>query len=398
MKDRGFEAGVRWNRVLAAISLAVFLALAACSTKPAAAPPPAEIVTGIRLETIRLQTVPIEIEAPGTVASFRTAQISARTMGTVQQVTVREGDTVKSGHLLIQLDEREMTSRQSSARAALDEAAAAREEAVRSLAAAQAQAEIAEKTLERYRALREKNAVAPQEFDEVEAKQRFAAASVEAALARQRQAAAAYQRAEAEGHVAETMSSYSRIVAPFDGLVLRRNVEPGAMAMPGELLLVIEDSSRYRLEANVPSADAAAIIRGSKARVRLDALPGREFEGTVAEIEPAADPQSQTARVRLDLPRAPGVRSGLFGRAWFARGERTAITVPRTAILQRGQLRGVYVASPDGLLRWRIVTVAERGGERNGERLEVLSGLGETERIVLDPGSRELDGKRVDEP
>lgn len=377
-----------------AISFAAVLALTACSTKPAAAPPAAEIITGLRLETVRLYTLADEIEAPGTVASFRTAQISARAMGTVQQMTVREGDTVKSGQLLVQLDEREVTSRQSSARAALDEAAAAREETARSLVAAQAQAEIAQKTLERYRALREKNAVAPQEFDEVEAKQHSAAASVEATMARQRQAAAAYQRAEAEGRVAETMSSYARIRAPFDGLVVRRNVEPGTMAMPGEALLIVEDSSRYRLEANVPSADAANITRGRKARVRLDALPGREFTGTVAEIEPAADPQSQTARVRLDLPRASGVRSGLFGRAWFARGDRKAITVPRTALLERGQLRGLYVAGTDGLLRWRIVTVAQ--GE--GERIEVLSGVGESERIVLDPSSRELDGKRVGAP
>lgn len=372
--------------------LLLSVASVACGAKPAAAPQASERVSGLRLAVVHRENVSREIEAPGTVASVRTAQIGARTMGTVQQVLVREGDYVKQGQLLAQLDEREMASRQSSARLAIEEAAAAREEAERAVTAAQAQADVAQKTLERFRALREKNAVAPQEFDEVEAKQRATAASVEAARARQRQAQAAWQRAQSESSVAETVASYARIVAPFDGVVLRRTVEPGSTAMPGQPLLLLEDASKYRLEVMVSASEAAGIVRGSKARVRLDAFPEQEYQGTVAELEAGADPASQTERVRLDLPRSPAMRSGLFGRAWFHRGERQAIMLPRTAIIERGQLRGVYVADPAEMLRWRVITL----GAGMGDRVEVLSGLGEGERIVLEPGAQELDGKRAE--
>ncbi len=139
----------------------ILAALMGCGGQPGAAPPAPERVSGLRIKAVRRENVASEIEAPGTVTSVRTAPISARTMGTVQQVLVREGENVKAGQLLVQLDEREMTLRQSSARAAVEEAAAAGEEAARTLASAQAQAEIAQKTLDRFRMLREKNAVAP---------------------------------------------------------------------------------------------------------------------------------------------------------------------------------------------------------------------------------------------
>jgi RND family efflux transporter MFP subunit len=379
---------LRW---LAIAAVALALALAACggaTPQPARAP---QTVAGVQVVAVHAQTVPDEVPAPGSVKSAVTAEIAARTMGTVQAVLVREGDTVRRGQLLVQIDDRELAARSSAAQSAVREAAAAGEEAARALAAAQAQADVAKKTYDRFTFLREQKSVSPQEFDEVEARYHAAAAGLEQARARQRQAEAMGERAQSEARAAGAVAAYTRVTSPLDGVVLRRHAEPGAMALPGVPLLVLEETSRYRLEVTVDAAAGAGLRRGSQARVELDALPGRSFAGTVAELEAGADAGSQTIAVKVELPRDPAIRSGLFGRAWFARGQRSALLVPRAHLLERGQLAGVYVVDQQGIARLRMVT----RGRAFGEVVEILSGLSDGERIVANPAGRELAGKQV---
>jgi RND family efflux transporter MFP subunit len=358
----------------------------------------AESVSGLRIEKVQLQTVPDEVEAPGTLRSATTAPLAARVMGTVVDVAVREGDMVKRGQLLVALDERELVAHRNAARAALDEAKAGREEVARGLAMAQAQADVASKTYERFQFLKQQKSVSPQEFDEVEAKFRSAQAGLAAAKARQEQVEATNVRAESEVRAAETMAGYSRIVAPFDGVVVRRSVDPGVMAAPGIPLVEVEDTSRYQMDATLAASVAAArgLKRGTRARVQLDALPGREFEGTITELEAGADPASQTVQARVTLGRDPALRSGFFGRVLFCCGERQALVVPRTAVVERGQLRGVYVVGADGNIQLRLVTLGRSFSGEAGERVEVLSGLDTGETIVLVPGTQNLDGKKLE--
>jgi RND family efflux transporter MFP subunit len=370
----------------------LLLVLSACGGTPAAQAPAPQTVSGLRLDTMRLATIPNQVAAPGTVASIRTAQIAARVMGTVEQVAVHEGDRVRQGQLLIALDDREFAARDSAAQAGIREAAAARQEAQKAAAAAQAQADVAQKTYKRYVYLRGQKSVSPQEFDEVEAKQQAAQAMLAQAQARVQQSAAGYQQARQEMRAASIESNYTRIVAPFDGVVLDRLVDPGTMATPGAPLLVLEETSQYRLVATVDAENAGGLRRGMRTRVTLDAFPGKSFAGTVAEIEPGADPSSHTVQVKIDLPRDPELRSGLFGRAWFPQGERQAIVVPDSAILDRGQLRAVYVVDGAEIVRFRLVTL----GAAAGSGREVLSGLGAGDRVVVNPGAADLDGKKME--
>jgi RND family efflux transporter MFP subunit len=372
------------------------MTLAGCGGKETAKGPAAETLRGERVETVKLERFTDEIEASGTVASAATAPVAARVMGTVTSVLVKEGDVVKAGQMLFTLDERELSERRNAARAAAEEAAHTKEEVARAVAAAQAQAEVMQKTYDRYAMLRDKKSISPQEFDEVTAKHRAAQEGLAAAKAKQQQVAAMAERAESEARAAETVSGYARVVAPFSGVVVRRMVEPGAMAAPGVPLVVVEETSRYRLEVTLDAADAASAKRGSKARVELDTLPGKTFAGTVTEVEGGADPASHTVRARIDLPHDAAMRSGLFGRAWLPRSlgtrERTAITLPQSAILHRGQLHGVYVLDPDRIARLRMVTL----GRALGDRVEILSGIGEGDRVLVNPANRELDGKKVE--
>jgi RND family efflux transporter MFP subunit len=350
------------------------------------------------MESARLQSVPDEIEAPGFVIAEATAQVASRTTGTVMRVAVREGDLVRRGQLLAQLDDREFIARKSAAEAALQEAAAGVAGATRAVALAQAQADIAKKTYDRYVYLRNQKSVSPQEFDEVEAKQRAAQAGLDQAKAQVRQAEAAHARADAEARAAQEVASYARIVAPFDGRVVRRTVEPGSLITPGMPLFAVEDTARYQIEVTLPSyavmpaaGGASPVRRGSPARVEFDAIPGRSFSGKVVEMEAGADPLSHSVQVRVGLPPDPALQSGLFGRAWFRRGERRAILVSKSAVVERGQLRGVYVADIRGVATWRVVTL----GKKTADQVEVLSGLSDGEQVVANPGTQELEGKKV---
>jgi len=382
------SVGARYALIIAAA--AWLLALSGCSSEKQSAEQAAP-VRDVKVETLRVETVPDEVEAPGTVESIASAQLAARTMGTVTQIFVREGDAVKRGQELMRLDDRELSARSQAAQSAYQEATAATEEASRGLAAAQAQADVARKTYERYVYLKQQNAVSPQEFDEVEARQRAAEANLAATKARQQQVGAMKARAASEAQAAGTVAGYARVAAPFDGVVVRRQVEPGSMVMPGTPLIVVEDHSKYRMEVTLDAARAAGIVRGASARVRLDSMPGRDLSGKVVEIEAGAESASQTLRIKIDLPGDAALRSGLFGRAWFPRGERKALALPRTAIIERGQLRGVYALDKDRIARLRLVTL----GAEAGDHVEILSGLSEGDTVLLDPAGRELDGRKV---
>ena len=380
---------VRQSTVAAAMGIA--LLAAGCGREKEVPKERVETVSGIRTEAVQTHNVPDEIEAPGTVIAVATAQVAARTMGTVLQVAVREGDRVGHGQLLARLDSRELAAQESSARAAEEVSNAGVAQATKTVASAQAQADVLKKTYDRYVYLKEQRSVSPQEFDEVAAKYQAGEASLEQAQAALEQAQAERTRAKSEVQAAESVTSYARIVAPFDGRVLERRVEPGSLVSPGVSLFVLEDTSRYQLEVTLPASAVDAVGKGSAARVQLDDLPGTVIASTVAEMEAGADPASHTVKARLDLSKHSAMESGMFGRAFFVTGERRAMLVAGDALVSRGQLRGIYVVDANGMAHWRVLTI----GKRLVTQVEVLSGLAEGESVVSNPGTLELDGKRI---
>ncbi len=221
-------------------------------------------------------------------------------------------------------------------RAALDRATAADLAAQQDISASDSDLSLAEATFNRYQTLYERKSVSAQEFDEIKARYQAAQARREMARAGQGQAKAALQQAR-------TALSYAQIVAPFDGLVTERKTDVGTLASPGMPIFTVEDLRHYRLEATVNETDLRYVREGEQASVLIDALGDGALKGKVVEIVPAADPASRSFLVKIELPSDPALRSGLFGRAQFTRGERTALLVPRTAIVERGQLQGIYV-------------------------------------------------------
>jgi multidrug efflux pump subunit AcrA (membrane-fusion protein) len=343
----------------------------------------------VSLETIHLHNWPSEYDAVGTVRSATSSVLGAQIGGTVREIRVKPGDRVRRGEVLALLDDRSPRAQLASADAGVAASKAGLTEVENALEAAAAQRKLAEATYHRYRELLAKNSVTRQEFDGAEAAYKSAVANEAAAAARKQQMQAQGEQAQSQRESAQTMFSYTQIVSTSDGLVTAKFVDPGTLVMPGTPILTVEDTGRYRLEAGVPEDMLASIHLGQQAQVTTG---GRQFPGSVVEIVPAADPGSRTFIVKVALPTACNARSGEYGTAAFRTGELKALAVPRTALVERGQLEGVYVIGSDDLVEYRLV----KTGRTLGDRLEILSGLSDGERLATSQLYRLSEGVKVE--
>lgn len=391
--------------------LAIPMALAAatqfgCGRTPPTEPAPrASSAVAAPMERVGKKQVPIFYEAVGTVRSKTTTDLASRIVGHVVAVNIKEGDRVKRSQVLAEIDDRDMVAQRRKAEAGLKEAEGALaelEQATRAAestrVAAEANSNLAAAKYRRYQALLERHSVSQQEFEEVEARYKAAVAETRRAdeirrstMAKKEQVTAKIEQAKADVTHAELYLSYTKILSPLDGLVTMKNIDAGGLATPGAVLLRVEDGKEYRLEATVEESRVNQIHIGDRATVRLDASAGGDLPASVVEIVPAADPASRSFTVKLDLPARSFLRTGMYGKAQFPLGQREAVTLPYAAILERGQLTGVYVVGKDDVARFRLI----KTGAQFGERLEILSGLHEGETVVVGGIEQVRDGTRI---
>ena len=383
------------------------LALAACGKEPAQ-PTKASgptVVRDVSVGVVTTADVEEAAEVTGTVKSRVATTLSSKIVGKILAIHAREGSEVQPGQLLVELDDSDIAAQAHRAEAGVREAESAIPEVDRAIAAAhaagaaaEAQRDLAASTLTRYKQLLERKSVAPQEYDQVMARHKAAVADVERAAAesealqaKRQQVQARIESAQAELASIRVMQGYAKITAPISGVVTVKQAEVGSLAAPGVSLLTIEDNRRYWLEISVPDLQAAVVRPGQPLRIEVEAS-GLATTAMVSEIVPSADPATRTTQVRLDLPASPRLRSGLFGRAWVPTGRRQAIRVAREAIVERGQLQGVYVIGQDNIARFRLV----RTGAVHQGAIEVLSGLTSGELVVATATERISDGVRIE--
>ncbi len=371
------------NRRNLALTLPIILCLVAsgglsgCSGErhtQAAAP---ETVSNVSVIVAQTTTTPDWLEAVGTVRAAQTSQVASQMMGNIVEIRAHEGDRVQSGQVLAVLNDAQP-------RSGTDQATAALNVAEKEVSAADSDFALAEATLKRYQQLYEKKSVSPQEFDEIKGRYQSAEARRDMARAGQAQANAGLMQAR-------TSLGYTRIHAPFAGVVTEKKAGAGTLASPGMPMFTIEDTRSYRLEVAVDESDLRLVHVGQVSPVTIDALGNVPLSGKVVQIVPAADPASRSFLVKVELPADARLRSGLFGRARFPRGERPTMLVPRTSLVERGQLQGVYVLDANQIAGLRYVTL----GKSAGEQIEVLSGLQNGEKLVGVAGDRDLSGKRI---
>lgn len=369
------------NYVLFATTLlTVALSAAGCSKKHEAVKAenaPVAVVKGVSLETVKIVAVPELLDVVGSVRARTSAVVSTRIPGSINVLRVREGDRVRKGQLLVQLDAQENQATAAVATAAIDEARRGVDEAM-------SRKKLADTTFDRYQNLFKEQAVTRQEFDVKQTEKDVAAQGVARAESRLKQA-------KGGAKAATTMSDYTRITAPISGVIVSKQADLGATVFPGQPLMTIEDDGSYQLELALPESVATKVKPGSPLQVTLDAV-GSSFAARIAEIVPTADPASRTFVAKIALNQK-GLKSGMFGRGAINLGTTVnGITVPKKAVIERGALTIVWALDKDNIARMRIVKV----GRETGERVEILSGLSEGDRLVVTGVEKVTEGARVE--
>ena len=285
----------------------------------------------------------------GSVQAEVRSAISAKILANILEVTKRAGDPVKEGEVLVVLDEGGL-------RARLNQAS-------ESLRAAEARRDQTRVEYERVVKMAEQKVATAFELEQWRAQHVAAVAEV----ARAQQAVS-----EAQTALADTI-----LRSPITGIVIDRQAEPGDQASPGRPLLTVYDPRRLRLEASVREAFVGRLKVGARVPIFIDAL-GEQRQGTVQEIVPAADPQSRSFLVKVGIDNPSGLLPGMFGRVRLPLPPRQRLEVPLAAVERVGQI-SLVTALEDGRPRRRAV----RLGTVDGDRVEVLAGLREGEKVLL---------------
>ncbi|MDK9709049.1 MAG: efflux RND transporter periplasmic adaptor subunit [Desulforhopalus sp.] len=312
-----------------------------------------EKMTG-KLETVTVSVAKVtkqiagnQAEVVGTIQAVDRAEMSAKITGNIITLPVDLGSRVKRGDLLVELSAGEIFAQAQQARAQLEQA---------------------KRNLAREENLLKKNASSLETVKTHEDSLRIAEAAYKTAL---------------------TMLEFTKITAPFNGIVTRKLVGVGDLATPGKPLLHIEEETNLQVLTDIPEAMILKISKGDKLQVFVPSVK-LGFEGTVAEVSPIADPSSRTSPIKLRIPNNPQLRSGQFARVTLALSQAETLSVPIGAVVPFGQMERVFVIE-EGKAKLRLI----RSGAQGNNHVEVLSGLIEGEVVAISGNGSLHDGQPV---
>ena len=302
---------------------------------------------------------------PGTLLGAVQAPIAARASGYLKRWTHDIGSRVQAGELLAEIDTPEIDQQLQQAQAARDQAAAS--------------LDLAHSTVERWEALRRKDVVSQQELEE----RRSAVLQMRASLA----------AADANVQRLRQLEGFKRVVAPFSGVITRRNVDVGDLidgsAKP---LFLLAQTDPLRVYVNVPQSSAQLVKAGQQVTVTQAELRGQKFPGKVAHTASAIDPATRTMQVEVQLANANGaLLPGAYVQVLLPLAQGSALGVPTNALLFRAEGTRVAVVDGNGRIALKPVTL----GRNFGDSVEVLDGLGANDRMVLNPSDSLAEGDRV---
>jgi RND family efflux transporter MFP subunit len=198
-------------------------------------------------------------------------------------------------------------------------------------------------------------------------------------------------RAAANLSEAQIYRGFYRVTSPIRGRVIEKRTEVGSMAVPGVPLLMVESAADFQAEIAVDESLSGRFKVGTPVPVSIEAL-GRPMTGRITEILPAVDPLSRSFLIKVSLS-GPGLRTGLSVKVKIPRGTKEVLLAPRTAVVDKGQLTGIYAVDTQGVVSYRLV----RTGREYNSLLEILSGLKPGDRIIVGGMEKAVDGGVVEQ-
>lgn len=341
------------NPLRNSLSLIALALLAGCSDHRAPEATAADLPPArVRVATVRIEDTPMFVEVTGTVRPAQHAQIAAKVMGAIEEMPFALGQRVKAGDLLVKISAGEISARVLQAKSQLNQV---------------------QRDLERERDLLSKGASTSDMVKGLE--DRFAMTQAMVAEA-------------------EVMLGYATVRAPFDGVVARKMTDVGDFASPGMPLVEIEGMDDFQVEAGIPDSLAARLATGAPLEVDVP-VAGARFTGSLVELSSSADPATRTVTAKISVPAGNAVRSGQFARVQVPGQPARALFVPVAAVSTLGQIERVFVAEEGGAVLRLVKTGAVRSsaGQQN---VEILSGLSNGERVVLNPPAGLREGQRLE--
>ncbi|WP_127471147.1 efflux RND transporter periplasmic adaptor subunit [Thiomicrorhabdus aquaedulcis] len=314
------------------------------------------------VQTVDLGTVPLIATVPGSVVPDQRARIASRLTGYIKGLEVQVGQSIKRGDLLFSIDSGDIRSQIAQANSVYQQASAGLQDA--------------KLDFDRFSKLYKDDTVSKQQFDKVR---------LQYSVAQQNLAAAKSGLEQARAQL-----NYANVTAPFDGVIVEKLAVAGDLATPGNPIVVIENMASLSVQTEVAQDLFAALRTGDEAQVIIDGQ-ATAFVGSIYTLVSSANPKTRTHTVKLSLPVLGSVNSGTFARVSFKAGERQAIMVPKAAVVNRVGVEGVFVLENNKAFFHMV-----RTGLAMGDLVEIQSGLGLGERIVIDNNESMLNGDTVE--
>jgi RND family efflux transporter MFP subunit len=324
------------------------------------------------------------LELPASIQAFEQTPIYARTAGYVKERYVDIGDRVTKGQLLAVIDDPQTEQSLLQAKAAVTQTKA-------QLQLAQANAELSKTTDQRWQNLQKQGVVAQQDADQKHAQAGADAAAVAAAQAN-------IAAAEANVRNLTEQSSFSRVVAPFSGIVLSRSIDRGSLISSGSQtgvtqMFTLGQSDTVRVFTNVPQSSAVGFRLGQTAKVSVRELQGQTFTGVITRTSSSIDPGTRTLLVEVDLKNDGRILPGMYATVIFDMKNQGpgSVLLPANALVVRTAGPQAVVLDSNNVAHFRSIVL----GRDMGNATEVVSGLKAGDLVVLSPGDTVVEGGKV---
>jgi multidrug resistance efflux pump len=361
-------------------------------------------VLSARVLMIEEKEQPVTESVPGVIIAKTQAQVASKVMGTLTRVYVTEGQFVKAGQILAQIDASDLQPNVEKAGAGIQEINNAlleldkvQNEIDAGIQSARANYDFASTSLHRYENLYKQEAISREMYEETVRQYKMAESSLQSALAKkeglkykQLQLKAKESQLKADMKLARTYVGYSSIISPLSGWVVKKNLDQGSMAVPGQPLIVIE-SGEYEFESSVKESLLPRLKIGNTVTVSLDAL-NHPVESRLVELVPSADSNNRSFTVRSSLPKIEGIRSGMYGKMEIPAGMRKMVLIPADSVIRRNSLEGVYCLDSSNQAIYRVV----KTGRQYGNMMEIASGLSSGDRVVISNINEVKEGSMVE--
>tara|TARA_R110001592_G_scaffold99005_5_gene282237 strand:- start:10254 stop:11318 length:1065 start_codon:yes stop_codon:yes gene_type:complete len=315
-----------------------------------------EVIT----EIVKYSEMVGENRFSGAVKADDKLMLSTKIFGQVAAVLVQEGEKISKGQLLIKIKSNDLTAKQNTANSGVQAAKTNMENTI--------------KNYDRIKALLEKGSATQKELEDM-------TAAKEAAITQYKEAQ--HQLAEVNDYL-----SYANMTSPINGFVSKKMVNVGDMANPGQPILALESMEELKIEADIPAFEIGQFEVNDSIKITVKDADLTEMNGVVERIIPSSSFSGQYKVVVALNQQHKSLKPGMFARISLLKNKENKLLIPKSSIVTKGQLTGIYAVNQQGeaMLRWI------RLGKEYGDNVEVLSGLTTNEKIIVSSQSKITDG------